>query len=284
MSQLSDRYKAEGEDVVSANMRAHTVATVRYKVYIFFLIVFLVFFRPMVTELSDKLRWTWSLNKVTSLWEIPNIVTNLLHTRGEWWILNDIDAKKEQIVAAEKEIKWAQIITEIIARLNEPWKQNTMINCLNDWFCDDIEPQLIPFLPLFRTYLLVWNLKWKKMEFNQKVILKNINDFLLKTSAWLDNASLQSVTFSNPVLVDENYSLYRIPIQLSIEFQHKNMLASFLHNIEDRVSFTIPILYKIEALSYNIVEYNQPQIVQLSLDAYYIEGLGEIDKENIKEE
>jgi hypothetical protein len=54
------------------------------------------------------------------------------------------------------------------------------------------------------------------------------------------------------------------------------MLFSFLHNIEEKISFTIPILYKVEALTYNIVNYASPQTVSFSLSAYYIDGIEDV--------
>jgi uncharacterized alkaline shock family protein YloU len=89
----------------------------------------------------------------------------------------------------------------------------------------------------------------------------------------LENGSLEQVSFTNPVLVDEELELYKIPITMTIIFEHKKMLDSFLHNIEEKISFTIPILYKVTALTYNIVNYTEEQSVNLSLDAYYINTL-----------
>jgi len=281
MSQLSDQYKEDQNNKVSSNMRAHAIATVRYKVYIFILIVILVFIWPMVEEKADTLRGTWSLDDLLKISELPNIYANFIQTRGEeGWILNQIDEVDEQIAEVEKNTENAKLTLEIIESLNEPWKQNTIINCLNNWMCDEIEEKLIPFLPLFRTYMLVGNLKWEKMSFNQKVILKNINDFLLKTSAWLENGEIQEIGFSSPIQVDKNLELYKIPITLRVKFEHKKMLISFLHNIEEKISFTIPILYKVTALTYNIVNYAEEQSVNISLDAYYIKTLWE---ENVEE-
>ena len=274
MTDSNDRSNND-EDQVAMAMRRHAITTLRYKVYIFIMVVILVFFRPILTTAVDKVRGEWATSEIFSLGNIMSFWSNILHAKGEWGLLNDIDLKQEEIDEVQHDIDKAKTTNEVIEKLNDRGKQNTIINCLNNGFCDDIDEELLPFLGLFRTYLLIGNLKGTKMTFDQKTILKNINDFLLKTTAWLDNGELLSITFADPRVVDEKFKLHELPIKLSIEFEHQKMLLSFLHNVEEKVSFTIPILYKIDAIDYNIVDYAERQTVDISLLAYYIDGLEE---------
>ncbi len=284
--QMGKDVNEENEDKVSARMRAHAISTVRYKVYIFFIIVIMVFIWPMITADADILRGEGSLDDAFSFGKLPVFFSNFMNNRWEeWGILNEIDVINEDIAAKNKEIENAVTVAEIIDSLNETGKQNTIISCLNNDDCTEIEESLLPFLPLFRAYLLVGNLQGKKMEFNQKVLLKNMNDFLLKTNAGLDNGTLNSVSFGKPEQVDERLWLYKIPISLSVEFPHQKMLLSFLHNVEEKIIFTLPVLYKIDALSFNIAEYTELQWVSISMHAYYIENLwGESDEEETDNE
>ena len=270
MTETSKDYDEE-KDAAAANMRAHAITTIRYKVYIFLMIVFLVFFRPVLIETVDDVRGVWSTEGVFSLADIANIWHTSLYKRWEWGKLNKIDEIREEIEVIEKKKQEVEKNIEIISLLGKEGKRNTIINCLNLGECTTISEVLIPYLPLFRTYLLIDQLQGTKMKFDQKILLQNINDFLLKTNAGVKNATMSSVKFGDPSRVHEEFPLYKLPVGLALKFESKTMLMSFLHNIEERVSFTIPVLYKIEALKYDIVKYTEPQSMTVALSVYYID-------------
>lgn len=73
--------------------------------------------------------------------------------------------------------------------------------------------------------------------------------------------------------------LYNVPVSLSVTFATKNDMLSFLANIEKRVfrevkedsmySLGNVVLYKIDSLSYDIMQYETAQDVQIGLTAWY---------------
>ena len=258
---------------ISDESKKKTIASIRYKVYIFFIVVILVFMWPMFEWTVDKVRGVWSMDNAFALSEIGNLSNNLFKKRWEWGLLNDVDSLDKKIEDVQASINKANNELSIIDRLNNEGKRNTIITCLNTWDCEGVPEDLVPFLWFFRTYMLIDSLEWEKMRFNQKLVLKNINDFLLKTVSWLGNGELLSITFWSPVSVDSEYNLFRIPITLRVTFEHEEMLMSFLHNVEERVHLTIPILYKIDSMNYDIVNYSQEQTVAITMNAYYIAWL-----------
>lgn len=281
MSNISEHFK-DG-DGVAKRMRRYAIVTLRYKVYIFLIIVAMVFIWPTVVATVDEVRWKESLKWLMSLWNIGTIWHIALHQRWkEWWLLNEIDDIDEKIKKTENDIKKVERQIGIIERLNDQQKRNTLITCLNTQECEGVPPELMPHLQLLRTYILVDNLEAEKMKFNQKLLLKNINDFLLRSVSSLENGRLSGVSFGNPELINKDHDIYRLPITLQVTFPNEKMFMSFLYNIEERVHTIIPVLYKIDALNYNIVNYPNEQDITISMSAYYILWLDEeiIEKED----
>lgn len=263
------------DDQVVKNLRKHKITTLRYKVYIFILVVIIFFFRPIFVTSVEKIRGAGALDGVFSLLDIVNIPTKFLHQRGEeGGLLYEIDEIDKQMEETDEQILWAQREQKIIDRLNDEGKRNTITNCLNVHECDEIPEKLLPYLWLFRIYLLINDLEYKKMDFNQKLILKNINTFLIGQ----DGGVLSSISFWDVSVVNETYNIHLLPISLVVDFESREILMSFLHNLEERIQMMIPVFYRIKSMNYNIVNYEDTQQINVQLDAYYIAWLPREDE------
>jgi hypothetical protein len=197
-------------------------------------------------------------------------------------LLNELDQIEEKLTSAEKDIEKAQLENDIIKELNDVGKQFTIINCLNFDECDDVDQELLKKIDLLRTYIVLTDIDSFKMNYNQRYFLKSIDSFLLRTEGGLPNGELLSVNFGNPKPVEDKYHLYALPFNITVEFDHKNMLFSFLENVERRVNMSLPILYRVESLNYDIIEYRYKQVVKVNMSAYYYDFPEEM-KEQAKE-
>jgi hypothetical protein len=65
--------------------------------------------------------------------------------------------------------------------------------------------------------------------------------------------------------------LYSIPIRLQASFENKDHLLSFIENVDKNVleSKSYRILYKIDEIGYDIMEYDQEQLVDIKIHAFY---------------
>lgn len=269
-----DKNVNENEDQVALNLRKNKITTLRYKVYIFVLVVIIYFFWSVFAQLVEDIRGEWAMKGLFSPSELPNIVYNFTSKRGEeGGLLNKIDEINEQIDEMKQKIEKVKKEEEIIARLNDGGKRNTIITCLNTNECEGVPEDLLPYLWLFRIYLLIGNLSFDKMEFNQKKILKNINDFLLRTISWEMNGELLAINFWSISVFNDEYNIYTLPLSITVRFENEKMLMSFLHNLEERINTKTHIFYKIDAMNYNIVEYEEEQEININLNAYYIKDL-----------
>lgn len=70
-----------------------------------------------------------------------------------------------------------------------------------------------------------------------------------------------------------NETLYYVPIELTITFDNKDWLLSFINNVEKRVpeDQDLRLLYKISKITYDVVNYDQPQETVINMNLYYYE-------------
>gem|GEM_PF-5042180 len=62
----------------------------------------------------------------------------------------------------------------------------------------------------------------------------------------------------------------KVPVSLKISYFANNDFMTFLHNIETKVNPEIPVMWRIDALNYDIVNYLDAQSVSMNLSLYYI--------------
>jgi hypothetical protein len=65
--------------------------------------------------------------------------------------------------------------------------------------------------------------------------------------------------------------LYSVPVQVDITFEDKSYLLAFINNVEKYVpeDDNIRILYKIDKISYDIINSDQPQDTSIYMNLYY---------------
>ena len=57
---------------------------------------------------------------------------------------------------------------------------------------------------------------------------------------------------------------------MTVSYFVNNDFMTFLRNIETKIDPTLPVMWRLEAVNYNIVNYLDPQEVSLSMAFYYI--------------
>lgn len=124
---------------------------------------------------------------------------------------------------------------------------------------------------IVKSYLNLTSLSNKRMVINEKKILENLNDFLLRKdinkSAY--NGEIEAIHIGEEDKVNED--IFYSPVDLRILFDDKDDLLSFVDNIEARI---LPkkesrILYQIENIKYDILKSQEKQSVDLSLNMFY---------------
>ena len=156
--------------------------------------------------------------------------------------------------------------------------ENQVINCVNtlEW-CKELPDIVKNNFSVVRSYLLLTEMSNNKMSLDEKKILANIDWFLLKK----DSLNLNSTTsnwFLNKIIIWEkekfNENLYFVPIELNIKFNDKNGLMSFIDNVEKKVPLQedLRILYKIEKINYDIVNYDEPQESSIFMYWYFYDN------------
>jgi hypothetical protein len=64
-------------------------------------------------------------------------------------------------------------------------------------------------------------------------------------------------------MINEEYKINALNISMSMEFDHKRDLISFLENTEDKVFVALPVLYVVDTINYDIVNYTERQAVNI---------------------
>ncbi len=190
-------------------------------------------------------------------------------TNGEGWLRNEVVSLDAQSMDIEKRIQQATSEQKVVTWMNTKGNADKILACLNNDQCSALPDALKRNLSLLRTYMVVDELKVKKMDFDQKLFLKNINEFLLRNSNGTMNGKLLSITFWEPKVLNAKEKVYKLPLTMRIEFEHKSRVLSFLRNVEKRVTFASPIYYTIDAMNYDIVNYGTKQQVDVTMNAYF---------------
>lgn len=118
---------------------------------------------------------------------------------------------------------------------------------------------------LARSFLLLSDLHDEKMKVNEKTLLKNINEYLLKGYT----SNVEHISFGDPELIEGN--LYSVPVQMRVQFDDKDTLFGFIDRVDKEIpsNNTLRVLYKLDEVSYDIMHYRESQSVDLALHAFY---------------
>jgi len=202
------------------------------------------------------------------------IVDYVLPSREKVLNLQSTIADKEQQIVSflQKESQY-QKDKDLISSIEI--QESKIISCVNyKVWCQDIPQEIRDNFWFARSYLQLNNLHDPKMEINEKILLANINEFLLKrigqNNEWSARIwKLTSISFwESKVVVSQ---LYSVPIKLQASFTNKDDLLSFIENVDKNVleSKSYRILYKIDEINYNIMQYDQEQLVDIKMNAFY---------------
>lgn len=265
MTELSQRLNQENEqDADHLEMRKHHITAWRYRVYIFVMFVIIVMIEPMFTSGLEKVRWKDAF-KIS--FSDPISMHTRLWSGGK---INDLTDLQTQIDQTNDEIATTKLQIEIVRNLETPTKQNTILNCINWQQCELIEVWLIDRMDLLRSFFMIEHLTTEKLDFDQKFVLRNINEFLA-TQIWRGHlVTIKDITFGTPSEVKPEYKLSQVPVNLTVSYLANTDFMAFLHNIETKISPELPVMRRIEAINYDIVNYLDTQEVTLSLTLYYI--------------
>ena len=249
--------KANNGDASISRIR---VVTAKYKVYIVLLLIFIALLLIVY------------IPKAQDSYESSQKVYSQVNTE-----LNNI---KVSIQAAENDMEYLCDSTNGIIKNEE-----TLKNCLNEkegcsnlpitwktWTGEDSHYDLS--IPL--SYLQLHSLYNKKMPVDEKRVLKNLNEYLIKKDIlWWDKKrvwDILRIEIWEPENVNDwDEHFFQVPVDVEIEFNTVDDLIGFLYNVEKKLinEWEDRILYKIQAVSYDIVTNDEPQITDISMIAYY---------------
>ena len=143
-----------------------------------------------------------------------------------------------------------------------------VVECINLDVCDDLEEELAEFIEqneqLVRKYILLSPLGWEKMDYDQKLILRNIYFYLLD---WGEYWDLNSISFWQ--LEDASEKLKKLPVRLNIDFENEQNFFEFLDNMEKKITYQDSVFYDVETVNYDIVWYQEPQSVSVNSNIYF---------------
>ena len=217
------------------------VVGIRYRVYFLIaLVAVIVFGNYVLLPARDAFQTTRGESQTVSL-EVAGFATKKLQ----------MDSDKALIAKMEAQ-------------------QNLIVSCLNDrQSCNEIDAAIRNNFWFARSYIQLNNLTDPKMIINEKVLLTNINEYLLKENNGSSNGAVTKIAIGEPKQYAGN--LRYAPLQLSITFDNKDSLLSFLSNVETRIlpDAAFRVLYKIDKVSYDVANYTEKQNVDIDLNAYY---------------
>lgn len=263
MTDLSQRLNDHENDQTHIVMRQTHITKWRYRVYTFILVVIIILIEPMFTSAIEAVRWTWAFS--ISLTDPVSMITK----RWEGWKLNELDDLQKQIDETNEKIAQTKQQIEIVKNLEMPEKQATILNCVNWWMCDTMGA-LLSRIDLLRSFLMIEWLTAEKLNFDQKFVLRNINEFLSAQPGRGKLVDIKGISFAPPVEIMPEYKLNKVAVNLDVTYLVNSDFMQFLNNIESKVHQDLPVMWRIEAVNYDIVNYLDTQDVSMTLAVYYL--------------
>lgn len=122
----------------------------------------------------------------------------------------------------QKEAEYQQVIKDLIVVKEINDQKASVTTCLSSKGCTSIPESLKEVVPQTRAFLQLQKNEGTKMAFDQKKILANINEYLLKGTSNQTNGTVTSIIFGNLMPVANIDNLVMVPITLTIDFADKN--------------------------------------------------------------
>ena len=269
-SQQKSTNAKEGKKENETSLSRIRVVTAKYKVLtVLFLIFVCIFIFNLIPNIQSKYN-----NSKTSY-------------DSETLKLKEI---KSEIDNAKKDIK---LLTWIV------YNEQNLAECLNKkdsricwelpkewktWTWEEAQYDLS--IPL--SYLQLHSLYNKKMPVDEKKVLKNLNEYLIKEDfEWTWRAvvwNILKIDIGDPEAIwyikknpnewgEPIPNFFEVPVDVEIKFTEVDDLVGFLYNVEkkliDKDKWNDRILYKIQTVSYDIIAKDEPQVTDISMLAYY---------------
>jgi hypothetical protein len=242
---LWEQHQSEPKDILSPDKQllitSSRVVGIRFRIYMLLMLILIVIFGSyFVFPAWDVLQGVFAELQTVNL-QIEGFQTKKLQ----------MDADKALIAKIES-------------------GSDAIISCLNERVgCQSIDQSIRNNFSFARSYIQLNNLSDPKMFINEKVLLANINDYLLKGSAGSRNGTINKIDIGDTKEFFGNLSY--VPLKLTITFNDKDALLSFVDNVEKKVlsHADYRVLYKIDNISYDIANYTTKQNVEIDLNAYY---------------
>lgn len=263
MTDLNQRLNDHENDQTQIVMRQTHITKWRYRVYTFILVVIIILIEPMFTSAIETVRWTWAFS--VSLMDPMSMITK----RWKEWKLNEFENLQKQIDETNEKILRTKQQIEIVKNLEMPEKQATILNCINWWICDTMWA-LLWRMTLLRSFLMIEWLNAEKLNFDQKFVLRNINEFLSAQPWRWKLVDIKRISFGPPVEIMPEYKLNKAEVMLDVSYTVNADFMQFLNNIESKVHQDLPVMWKIEAVNYDIVNYLDTQDVSMTLAVYFL--------------
>lgn len=194
--------------------------------------------------------------------------------------IDNLNAEKDNLENAK--LNLINIESRETAYENNKWLlddindyESKIVSCLNvEEGCLELPTDIQDDFAVVRSYLLTHNLNDEKMDTDERKIIENIDTMLLKSdfmSEYSDlNGIISKISIWDKTLQDD---LYVVPVQLNITFENRESLLSFINNVERYIpeEETMRILYKIDRITYDIVNSDEPQDTVVYMNLYYYE-------------
>lgn len=253
------------------------VVTAKYKVYIVLLLIFIcVLLFDSIPNIRDSYEAKQNAyNQVNS--QLTSIRNDIQKAKADMNYLWEIKNNEQILKVCLNEKK-----KEVCLRLPENWMVWEWTGRKYDFS-----------VPL--SYLQLHSLYNKKMPVDEKKVLKNLNEYLIKqdiswgskTRVW----DILKISIWDPQSFnkgDEHF--FQVPVDVTVEFTTIGDLTWFLYNVEKKLvdKWEDRILYKIQSVSYDIISSDEPQVTDISMLAYYyhderFENLDETTEESNQE-
>lgn len=198
-----------------------------------------------------------------------------------WFVLPGRDtykSKKSEIQTARRNLeslearekKYQQSIGFLETVQNE---DANIVDCINEWEnCDSLPQEIQDQQKLARAFLLTNGMGKTKMSVDERKILESIDSYLVKLEPFANNSSVNGDITKISIWDKKlDWWLYVVPVQVEITFEDKSYLLAFINNVEKYVpeENDVRILYKIDKISYDIINSDEPQDTSIYLNLYY---------------
>ena len=234
------------------------VVTAKYKVYIVLLLIFICML---------LLEWIPSMKDA---YNAKQSALNQVNSQLAWI--------RSEVRQAEDDMQYLWEITDSESTLKTCLNERNKDACLSlpeNWMTWEGTGKKYDFsIPL--SYLQLHSLYNKKMPIDEKKVLKNLNEYLIKqdimwgsrTKVW----DILRISIGDPhAVTNGDTHFFQAPVDVTIGFTTIGDLTGFLYNVEKKMvdKWDDRILYKIQSVSYDIISSDEPQVTDISMLAYY---------------